>query len=81
MFWSYGRPTRAAPSGSRQPRNNGRTRSDVGSNRPGHLRPILQTNRCGAESLRLMTRLLTFNTGDFRVFGEIAVSPDEIVAE
>jgi predicted nucleic acid-binding protein len=25
-------------------------------------------------------RLLTFNTADFKVFGEIAVSPDEIVA-
>jgi predicted nucleic acid-binding protein len=28
-----------------------------------------------------VTRLLTFNTGDFKVFGEIAISPDEIVAE
>ena len=26
-------------------------------------------------------RLLTFNTADFRVFGELAISPDEIVAE
>ena len=25
-------------------------------------------------------RLLTFNTGDFKVFGAIAISPDEIVA-
>jgi predicted nucleic acid-binding protein len=28
-----------------------------------------------------VARLLTFNTGDFKVFGEIAVSPDEIVLD
>jgi predicted nucleic acid-binding protein len=28
-----------------------------------------------------VARLLTFNTGDFKVFGAIAVSPDEIVAD
>ena len=32
-------------------------------------------------NIHQVDRLLTFNTGDFRVFGEIAVSPDEIVAE
>ena len=28
-----------------------------------------------------LTRLLTFNTDDFKVFGEIAVSPDELAAD
>jgi len=28
-----------------------------------------------------VARLLTFNTGDFKVFGAIAVSPDEIAAD
>ncbi len=28
-----------------------------------------------------VARLLTFNTNDFRVFGEIAISPDEIAAD
>jgi hypothetical protein len=28
-----------------------------------------------------VARLLTFNTNDFKVFGTIAVSPDEIVGD
>jgi hypothetical protein len=32
-------------------------------------------------STHQVARLLTFNTADFRVFGAIAISPDEVMAD
>ena len=44
-------------------------------------KPVHDSRLVAMRNVHQVDRLLTFNTGDFRVFGAIAISPDEIVAE